>query len=70
MAVAWEMIWKRPEDRWSAASGKLITPAEVASALCAGADSVNSARGFMYALGCIQSLKCNKNTCPHRHYEP
>ena len=46
------------------ASGKLITPAEVAWAYCAGADSVNSARGFMFALGCIQSLKCNKNTCP------
>ena len=46
------------------ASGKLITPAEVAWALCTGADSVNSARGFMFALGCIQSLKCNKNTCP------
>lgn len=45
-------------------SGKLITPAEVAWAYCAGADSVNSARGFMFALGCIQSLKCNKNTCP------
>jgi hypothetical protein len=27
-------------------------------------DTVNSARGFMFALGCIQSLKCNKNTCP------
>ena len=46
------------------ASGKLISPAEVAWALCAGADAVNSARGFMFALGCIQSLKCNKNTCP------
>lgn len=46
------------------ASGKLITPAEVAWALCAGADFVNSARGFMFALGCIQSLRCNKNTCP------
>lgn len=46
------------------ASGKLITPAEVAWALCAGADFVNSARGFMFALGCIQSLQCNKNTCP------
>lgn len=45
-------------------SGKLITPAEVGWAYCAGADSVNSARGFMFALGCIQSLKCNKNTCP------
>lgn len=46
------------------ASGKLITPADVAWALCAGADFVNSARGFLFALGCIQSLKCNKNTCP------
>ncbi len=46
------------------ASGKLITPAEVVLALCAGADFVNSARGFMFALGCIQSLKCHKNTCP------
>ena len=33
-------------------------------ALCAGADFVNSARGFMFALGCIQALRCNKNTCP------
>jgi len=46
------------------ASGKLVTPAEVAWAYCAGADTVNSARGFMFALGCIQSLKCNRNTCP------
>lgn len=46
------------------ASGKLINPADVAWALCTGADFVNSARGFMFALGCIQSLKCNKNTCP------
>ena len=46
------------------ASGKMINPAGVAWALCAGADFVNSARGFMFALGCIQSLKCHKNTCP------
>lgn len=46
------------------ASGKLITPSDVAWALCAGADFVNSARGFMFALGCIQALKCHTNTCP------
>ncbi len=46
------------------ASGKRITPSEVAWALCAGADFINSARGFMFSLGCIQALKCNKNTCP------
>jgi len=46
------------------ASGKLITPSDVARALCIGADFVNSARGFMFALGCIQALQCNKDTCP------
>jgi glutamate synthase domain-containing protein 2 len=46
------------------ASGKLITPAEVAWALCAGADFITSARGFMFSLGCIQAMRCNKNTCP------
>jgi glutamate synthase domain-containing protein 2 len=46
------------------ASGKLVTPADVAWALCLGADFINSARGFMFALGCIQALQCNKNTCP------
>ncbi len=46
------------------ASGKLIAPSEVAWALCAGANFISTARGFMFALGCIQSLKCNKNTCP------
>jgi glutamate synthase domain-containing protein 2 len=46
------------------ASGKLINPGDVAWALCAGADFVTSARGFMFALGCIQALKCNRNTCP------
>lgn len=46
------------------ASGKLVTPSEVAWALCAGADFIVSARGFMFALGCIQAMRCNKNTCP------
>jgi len=45
-------------------SGKRINPAEVAWAMCMGADFVNNARGFMFALGCIQALQCNKNTCP------
>lgn len=46
------------------ASGKLINPSEAALALCCGADFVASARGFMFALGCIQALQCNRNTCP------
>ncbi|WP_407493625.1 FMN-binding glutamate synthase family protein [Pseudooceanicola sp. MF1-13] len=46
------------------ASGKLVNPSDVAWAIAAGADFVTTARGFMFSLGCIQALKCNKNTCP------
>jgi len=46
------------------ASGKIVTSARAAWALCAGADFINSARGFMFSLGCIQALRCHQNTCP------
>lgn len=46
------------------ASGKLLTSARVAWAMCMGADFAVSARGFMFALGCIQSLQCHQDTCP------
>ena len=46
------------------AAGKLVTSAKAAWALCVGADFVNTARGFMFALGCIQALRCHTNTCP------
>lgn len=46
------------------AAGKLVTSAEGAWALCAGADFVNTARGFMFSLGCIQAMRCHLNTCP------
>jgi glutamate synthase domain-containing protein 2 len=46
------------------ASGKLINPAEVARALCVGADFITSARGFMFSLGCIQALQCHRSACP------
>ena len=46
------------------ASGKLVHSAKVAWALCAGADFVVSARGFMFSLGCVQSMQCHKDTCP------
>lgn len=45
-------------------SGKLIVPSKVAWALALGADFVVSARGHMFALGCIQAMQCNKDTCP------
>jgi len=46
------------------ASGKLVNPSDVAWAICAGADFVTTARGFMFSLGCIQAMKCGRNTCP------
>tara|TARA_R110002095_G_scaffold205626_2_gene189127 strand:- start:404 stop:904 length:501 start_codon:yes stop_codon:yes gene_type:complete len=46
------------------ASGKLLTPGAVAWALAAGADFIQCGRGFMFSLGCIQAMKCHKNTCP------
>lgn len=46
------------------ASGKLVTSARAAWALACGADFVNTARGFMFSLGCIQALRCHTNTCP------
>jgi glutamate synthase domain-containing protein 2 len=46
------------------ASGKMVTSARVAWALGCGADFINTARGFMFALGCIQALRCHANTCP------
>lgn len=45
-------------------SGRCITGAEVAIALGLGADLVHIARGFMFALGCIQALQCDTNHCP------
>ena len=46
------------------ASGKLTSAFEMAGALALGADWCNSARGFMFALGCIQAQSCHTNTCP------
>ncbi|MCI5057333.1 MAG: FMN-binding glutamate synthase family protein, partial [Flavobacteriales bacterium] len=46
------------------ASGKITTGFHVAKAIALGADGCNSARAMMLALGCIQALECNKNTCP------
>lgn len=46
------------------ASGKMITGFDIVRALALGADMANSARAMMLALGCIQALECNKNTCP------
>jgi glutamate synthase domain-containing protein 2 len=46
------------------ASGKIISAFDVARVMALGADWCNSARGFMFALGCIQSQSCHTDTCP------
>jgi glutamate synthase domain-containing protein 2 len=46
------------------ASGKIITAFDVARTIALGADWCNSARGFMFALGCIQSQSCHTDRCP------
>ena len=46
------------------ASGKIVSAFDIASVLAMGADWANSARGFMFAIGCIQSQSCHTNKCP------
>lgn len=46
------------------ASGKIATAFDLARAMSIGADWCNSARGFMFSLGCIQSLSCHTDRCP------
>ena len=46
------------------ASGKIINAYDILRTLATGADLCNSARGMMFALGCIQARRCHANTCP------
>ncbi|ABG29819.1 FMN-binding glutamate synthase family protein [Roseobacter denitrificans] len=46
------------------AAGKIVSAFDVARALALGADWCNSARGFMFAIGCIQAQACHTNHCP------
>ena len=46
------------------AAGKIVTAFDMARAMALGADWCNSARGFMFALGCIQSQACHTDHCP------
>lgn len=46
------------------ASAKIISGFDMAANLAIGADACNSARGMMFALGCIQALRCHTNMCP------
>ena len=46
------------------ASGKIVSGFDIARAMALGADWCNSARGFMFAIGCIQSQSCHTDRCP------
>ena len=46
------------------ASGKVVSAFDIARVMALGADWCNSARGFMFALGCIQSQSCHTDKCP------
>jgi glutamate synthase domain-containing protein 2 len=46
------------------ASGKIASAFDIARALALGADWCNAARGFMFALGCIQAQSCHTDRCP------
>ena len=46
------------------AAGKIVSAYDIARALALGADWCNSARGFMFAIGCIQAQACHTNKCP------
>lgn len=46
------------------ASGKVFTGFHLVKRLSLGADLCNSGRGMMLAMGCVQSIQCNKDTCP------
>jgi glutamate synthase domain-containing protein 2 len=62
------------------AAGKVTSAFEIARTIALGADWCNAGRGFMFALGCIQSLSCHNDKCPTgiatqdpsrwRHLEP
>ncbi|HZC15638.1 MAG TPA: FMN-binding glutamate synthase family protein [Caulobacteraceae bacterium] len=45
-------------------AGKIVSAFDIASVLAIGADWANAARGFMFAVGCVQSVQCNTNRCP------
>lgn len=46
------------------AAGKIVSAFDIAAVLALGADWTNAGRGFMFAMGCIQSLLCHTNRCP------
>lgn len=46
------------------ASGKVLSGFDIMRTMCVGADGCNSARSMLFAIGCIQALRCDTNNCP------
>src|SRR3546814_13079311 len=46
------------------AAGKIVSAFDIATAMALGADWTNAGRGFLFAIGCLQSLSCPTNRCP------
>ena len=57
LALRWPAWW------WGAA-GKIVSAFDIARTLAMGADWCNAGRGYMFALGCIQSMSCHNDKCP------
>ena len=55
---------KRKKEIQIIAAGKITTGFHIFRAISLGADLCYSARAMMMAVGCIQALECNRNTCP------
>ena len=53
-----------PRPHQAGAAGKIISAFDIARVMALGADWCNAARGFMFALGCIQSQSCHTDRCP------
>ncbi len=56
--------YKLREEVKVIASGKVLSAFSILRMRALGADICNSARAFMFSVGCIQALRCNNNTCP------
>lgn len=52
------------------AAGKIVSAFDIATVMALGADWINAGRGFMFAIGCIQSLSCHTNPVSDRRGDP
>ena len=64
-AIHTDVVQPEPRDRIKlGAAGRITNAFDIARTMAMGADWCNAGRGYMFALGCIQSLSCHTDTCP------